>query len=388
MSETALLQADLQQIRRDLHQIPELALEETKTHAYLKALIVQWQTPWVEIREVPELPTALLVRVQGTQPQRTLGYRTDIDALPIEEQTGLPFASKHPGKMHACGHDMHMTVALGVLHHFCMTQPKDNLVFLFQPAEEEEFGGKKLYDLGVFKDEWRPDEFYGLHDNPALPAGQIATRQGTLFAGSCVVRIVFSGAGGHAAMPHLTNDALLAAASFVTSVQSIVSRNLNPVDAGVVTFGSLHAGGSVGNIIADEAKLIGTMRGLTQVNLEMMMDRIQRIARGTAETFNVDVDIELEQGGYQPVENDPDTTARFIDFMEQDEASDFTIVDSAMTAEDFGYLLHQIPGTMFWLGVNDPSHNLHQAVFSPDEAALLPGIQSITRFLTWRMAQN
>lgn len=341
-----------------------------------------------EIREVPELPTALLVRVQGTQSQRTLGYRTDIDALPIEEQTGLPFVSKHPGKMHACGHDMHMTVSLGVLHHFCMTQTKDNLVFLFQPAEEEEFGGKKLYDLGLFKDNWRPDEFYGLHDNPALTAGQIVTRQGTLFAGSCVVRIVFSGAGGHAAMPHLTNDALLAAASFVTSVQSIVSRNLNPVDAGVVTFGSLHAGGSVGNIIADEAKLIGTMRGLTQVNLEMMMDRIQRIARDTAETFNVDVDIELEQGGYQPVENDPDTPARFNDFMEQDEASDFTIVDSAMTAEDFGYLLHQIPGTMFWLGVNDLNHNLHQAVFSPDEAALIPGIQSITRFLIWRMAQN
>ncbi|MBX4172349.1 N-acetyldiaminopimelate deacetylase [Weissella viridescens] len=387
MAEALLDDTQLVEIRRDLHQIPELALQETETHDYLKSVISDWQVPWMEIRDVPELPTAILVRFQGSDPQRTLGYRTDIDGLPIDEATGLPFASKHPGKMHACGHDMHMTVALGVLHYYTVHQPKDNLVFLFQPAEEEEFGGKKLYDLGVFNDEWRPDEFYGLHDNPALPAGQIATRQGTLFAGSCVVRITFSGAGGHAAMPHLTNDALLAGASFVSAVQSIVSRNLNPVDAGVVTFGSFHAGGTVGNIIASEAKLIGTMRGLTQKNLEMMMARMTRIANGVAETFNVDVDLELEQGGYQPVENDPETTARFIDFMENADDVDFSDIDSAMTAEDFGYLLHQIPGTMFWLGVNDRQHNLHQATLSPDEAALVPGVRAITEFLDWRMTQ-
>jgi N-acetyldiaminopimelate deacetylase len=119
----------------------------------------------------------------------------------------------------------------------------------------------------------------------------------------------------------------------------------------------------------------------------MMMARMTRIANGVAETFNVDVDLELEQGGYQPVENDPETTARFIDFMENADDVDFSDIDSAMTAEDFGYLLHQIPGTMFWLGVNDPQHNLHQATLSPDEAALVPGVRAITEFLDWRMTQ-
>ena len=175
---------DLIQIRRDLHQIPELALHETQNHAYLLKVVNNLPQTWLTIREVPELPTALLVKVAGSAPKRTIGYRADIDALPVTENTGLAFSSKHPGVAHACGHDMHMTVALGVLAHFAENQPKDDLIFFFQPAEEAEYGGKRAYDLGVFENEWHVDEFYGLHDRPDLPAGAIGTNPGTLFAGT------------------------------------------------------------------------------------------------------------------------------------------------------------------------------------------------------------
>ena len=132
---------ELIQIRRHLHQIPELALQETETHAYLMEVIGKMEQDHLEILEPEDLPTAILVRVNGTAPVRTIGYRTDIDALPVQEETGLPYASTHSGVMHACGHDVHMTVALGVLDYFASHQPKDNLLFFFQPAEESEAGG-------------------------------------------------------------------------------------------------------------------------------------------------------------------------------------------------------------------------------------------------------
>ncbi len=147
-------------IRRDLHQIPELALHETRTHDYLMAKIQSWQSSWMTIKGVPEVPTAIMVRLAGTDPRRTIGYRTDIDALPVTEATGLPFASTIPGQMHACGHDVHMAVALGILQHFAANQPRDNMLFFFQPAEEEDYGGYRVYQAGAFTGEWQPDEFF------------------------------------------------------------------------------------------------------------------------------------------------------------------------------------------------------------------------------------
>ena len=145
-----LTEEQLIQVRRHLHEIPELALHETQTHDYLLKVIEEFNQANLEIRVPEELPTAILVLVHGSAPQRTIGYRTDIDALPVTEQTGLPFASHHPGVMHACGHDIHMTVALGVLSYFSDHQPKDNLLFFFQPAEESDYGGKRAYEAGVF----------------------------------------------------------------------------------------------------------------------------------------------------------------------------------------------------------------------------------------------
>lgn len=377
---------DLIAIRRHLHTNPELSMIEYQTQAYLKEIVLSWGAPWLTIREIPAIPTALLVRLTGSNPKRTIGYRTDIDALPIKEETQLPYASQNDGVMHACGHDIHMTVALGVLAHFAENQPTDNMVFLFQPAEEEQAGGKQLYELGTFVDEWRPDEFYALHDQPAMPAGQIATRQGTLFAGTTEIHLTIKGHGGHAAFPHQAQDVIVAAASFVMAIQTIVSRNVDPVRGGVITIGKLQAG-TIGNVIPNEAQLAGTIRAFQQADLEMMQQRVREIAQSLATMYGVTFDLELNQGGYWPVNNDQKTTAAFMAFMANDEDVDFAISQPAMTGEDFGYLINQIPGTMFWLGVGDAEHGLHDSKLAPDESAIAPGVHAIIKFLDWRMKQ-
>lgn len=379
-----LTEKNLIQIRRDLHAMPELALNEFRTAAYLEKVITGFNQQYLTIKHVPDLPTALLVRVAGSAPQRTLGYRTDIDALPVSEKTGLPFASKNPGVMHACGHDIHMTVALGVLSYFSEHQPIDNLIFFFQPAEESQNGGKLAYELGVFEGEWRPDEFYGLHDNPDLPAGAIGCRLGTLFAGTTEVNIDLEGKGGHAAYPQDANDMVVAAAHLISQVQTIISRSIDPIEGGVITLGKLEAG-TIRNVIAGHAHIEGTIRGLTQVMIEKIDQRLQEVGDGIAKSFNADVTVTLNQGGYLPVENDPELTQPFIDYMEN--ASDVNYIETkpAMTGEDFGYLLSKIPGTMFWLGVEDDSQ-LHSATLNPNEAAIMAGINAITGFMTDRMA--
>lgn len=378
-----LREDDLITIRRHLHQIPEVALEEVETHAFLMQVIGMMDQKFLKILEPKELPTAILVRVQGSDPSRTIGYRTDIDGLPVDEKTGLPYASQHPGKMHACGHDMHMTVALGVLDYFASHQPKDNLVFFFQPAEESEAGGKRAYELGLFEGEWRPDEFYGLHVNPKMQTGVIGCRMGTLFAGTTEVNIDVIGKGGHAAFPQDAKDAVVAASALVMQVQTIISRSINPIESGVITLGKFEAG-TIRNVIADHARLEGTIRGLTQVMIEKIKERVQEICEGIERSFEVEVRLGLNQGGYFPVENDPVLTKRFIRFMQENPDVVYEEVPPAMTGEDFGYLLHQFPGTMFWLGV-DGGAQLHESSMSPKEGAIQKGITAITEFLEYRM---
>ena len=378
-----LTEEQLIHVRRHLHEIPELALHEYQTHDYLLEVIHEFNQANLEIRVPDELPTAILVLVHGRQPARTIGYRTDIDALPVEEQTGLPFASRHPGVMHACGHDIHMTVALGVLSYFSTHQPKDNLLFFFQPAEESDYGGKRAYEAGIFTGKWHPDEFYGLHDNPDLPAGAIGCRMGTLFAGTTEVNIDINGKGGHAAYPQDANDTVVAAASLIMQVQTIISRSIDPIASGVITLGKIR-GGTIRNVIVGHTRIEWTIRGLTQEMIEHIDHRLQAVCDGVAISFGLDVDLELNQGGYWPVENDPSLTKRFIDYMQQNPAVNFIETAPAMTGEDFGYLLAQFPGTMFWLGVDDDSQ-LHSATLTPKEDAIQKGVDAITGFLNYRM---
>jgi len=374
---------DLIQIRRHLHTIPELAMNEVQTQAYLKQVIASFPQTNLEIKELPELPTALLVLVKGNNPKRNIGYRCDMDALPVTEKNGLSYASKNINVMHACGHDIHMTVGLGILNYFSENQPEDNLVFFFQPAEESQSGGKVAYDLGVFKDDFHVDEFYGLHDNPQLKSGVIGCRNGTLFAGTTEVNILIHGKSGHAAYPQLSNDVIIIAANFINQVQTIISRNIDPTKCGVITFGRIEAG-VIRNVIAGDARIEGTIRGLTQDMIEFIRQRITEIASGLQVSFNCQITVEYNQGGYFPVENNPALTKRFINYMKQAEDVTFEETEPKMTGEDFGYLLNKIPGTMFWLGVESKG-GLHSADFLPNEAAIQKGVDAMVGFLNYRM---
>ena len=378
-----LSESELISIRRQLHQIPELALKEFQTHALLMEEIGKLKQDFLEIIVPESLPTAILVKVKGENPQRSIGYRADMDALPVTEQTGLPFTSQHAGVMHACGHDIHMTVALGILSYFSENQPQDNLIFFFQPAEESESGAMKAYEAGIFTGNFQVDEFYGLHDNPNLPAGAIGCRMGTLFAGTTEVDITINGKSGHAAFPQDANDAVVAAASLIMQVQTIISRSIDPIKSGVVTFGKVEAG-TIRNVIAGQAKIYGTIRGLTQDMILKIRQRIKEICQGIEASFGVKIDLKLNQGGYWPVENDPELTRRFISIMKNNPEVNFIETQPAMTGEDFGFLLNKIPGTMFWLGVDDDSE-LHSATFNPKEESIYQGVKAIISFLKERM---
>lgn len=373
---------DLIKIRRDLHQIPEIGLKEFKTQAYLLERINEI-TDGKSFVSRKTWQTGILIFLEGYQPSKTVGWRTDIDGLPIVEATGLDFVSQHEGSMHACGHDVHMTVALGLLSEMVKSQPKDNILFVFQPAEENEAGGMLMYEDGAFGD-WLPDEFYGLHVRPDLKVGDIATNRGTLFAGTCEVLITFTGKGGHAAFPHQANDALVAASYFITQVQTIVSRNVDPIQGGVVTFGSMHAG-VTNNVIAESAKLHGTIRTLTQDMSLLIQNRVREMANGVAASFGLEVEVILKQGGYLPVENNPELAQELMAFFTDEDGVNLIDCLPAMTGEDFGYLLNKVPGVMFWLGIDTP-YALHHPKMSPNEAAIPFAVEKISHFLRFKIA--
>lgn len=374
---------DLIQTRRDLHQIPEIGLEEFETQAYLLDVIKKLIAgkDFVELRT---WRTGILVYLHGSQPTKTIGWRTDIDGLPVNEQTGLSFASKHQGRMHACGHDFHMTIALGSLERALEKQPKNNLLFLFQPAEENEAGGMLMYKDQAFGD-WLPDQFYGLHVRPDLKVGQIATNTHTLFAGTCEIKINFKGKGGHAAFPHEAKDAVVAASYFITQVQSVVSRSVNPIEGAVVTFGVLQAG-TTNNVIAETAFLHGTIRSLTQEMSLLVQKRVTTIAEAVAAAFDMEVEIELKQGGYLPVENNPKLARELMDFFQEKEGVELIDIEPAMTGEDFGYLLSKVDGVMFWLGIDSP-YALHHPQMSPKEEALAIGVEAVSSFILKKAAE-
>lgn len=368
---------DLIAIRRQLHQIPEIGLEEYQTQAFLLSVIEQLcqDKPFIQIKT---WKTGILVFLKGYAPEKTVAWRSDMDGLPITEETGLAFASKNQGRMHACGHDIHMTMALGLLEALVEKQSKHNMLFIFQPAEENEAGGMLMYQSGAL-DEWMPDEVYALHVRPDLPVGTLASNRATLFAGTCEVKVSFKGKGGHAAFPHHANDALVAASYFVTQVQTIVSRNVDPIEGAVVTFGSLHAG-TTNNVISQEALLHGTIRTLTHDMSRLTQRRLTEMAEGIAKSFGLEVDVHLKQGGYLPVENNPELADELISFFKESDTINMIECLPAMTGEDFGFLLSKVKGVMFWLGVDTP-YPLHHAKMSPDEGAIKQALPEIKAFL-------
>src|SRR5690606_11255748 len=257
-------------LRRDLHRIPELGFAEFKTQKYLLDYLSRLPQDRLEIKT---WRTGVLVKVKGTQPTRILGYRTDIDGLPIHEETGYEFRSEHPGQMHACGHDFHMAIALGILTHFVNHPVRDDLLFIFQPAEEGPGGALPMLKSEEFQ-QWRPEVLFGLHIGPDYPVGTIATRPGILFANTSELYIDLVGTDGHASLPHRANDMVIAASQLAMQLQTIISRNIDPLDSAILTLGKVTIG-TKQNIIPGNARLEGTIRTLSMESMERIKKRIR-----------------------------------------------------------------------------------------------------------------
>jgi N-acetyldiaminopimelate deacetylase len=367
-------------IRRDLHKIPELGFQEFKTQQYLLNYI---HTLPQERLEVKTWKTGVFVKVHGTNPTKMIGYRADIDGLPIKEETNLPFASEHQGQMHACGHDFHMSIALGVLTHFANDPVKDDLLFIFQPAEEGPGGALPMLESEIMQ-HWKPDMIIALHIAPEYPVGTIATKEGLLFANTSELFIDLKGKGGHAAFPHLANDMVVAACSLVTQLQSIVARNVDPLDSAVITIGKI-TGGTVQNVIAERARLEGTIRTLSVESMKKVKERIEAIVKGIEIGYQCEATIDYGSM-YHQVYNHAQLTEEFMSFVKEHTDVNVVRCKEAMTGEDFGYMLAQIPGFMFWLGVDSP-YGLHHSKLNPDERAIDTAINLLISYLEWKATQ-
>lgn len=365
------------EIRRKLHQIPEPGFAEVKTQRFLLDYLA---TLPAERLEIATWRTGVLAKVKGTAPRRILAWRADMDGLPVIEETGLPYRSQHDGYMHACGHDMHMAIALGVLTHFVHHPVRDDLLFVFQPAEEGPGGARPMRESEPFR-RWRPEAIFALHIAPEYPVGTIATRPGVLFANTSELFIDLIGQGGHAAFPHRANDMVVAACHLVTQLQTVVARNVDPLEAAVITVGKIEAG-TKQNVIAERARLEGTIRTLSIDAMRQIKARIEAIVAGIETGFGCRAAIDYG-ANYCQVDNDPVLTREFLDWARA--RSDVRVVECppAMTGEDFGYFLEEIPGFLFWLGVGSP-HGLHSSRLRPDERAIDVAIRLVTAYLAWK----
>lgn len=372
------MSVDLHKVRQQLHQIPEQGFKEVKTQRFLLDQIEAMKTERVEITR---WQTGLFVKVTGTDPQKTVAYRADMDGLPIDEQTDLPYRSTHQGFMHACGHDFHMTIALGVLAKVIEAPVRDNVVFIFQPAEEGPGGAAPILAAPEFK-ALKVDEIFSLHIAPELPVGTVSTKPGLLFANTSELFIDFKGKGGHAAYPHLTHDMAVAASTFLVSVQQIVSRRTNPIEGAVLTIGKMTAG-TVQNIIAETARLEGTIRTTDPKTIQTIKTEIEAFARAFEISHHCEITIDYGSN-YYGVYNDKILVDRFKAMVK---ASGYKYLEAqeAMTGEDFGYFLKELPGFMFWLGV-DSQFGLHHAKLNPDEKALPAGVEIVHKMLLNLMA--
>ncbi|OFW75814.1 MAG: N-acetyldiaminopimelate deacetylase [Alicyclobacillus sp. RIFOXYA1_FULL_53_8] len=377
MSEATFQAADLIRIRRELHQIPEPGFQEFKTQQFLLDVIATLPQDRLTVQT---WRTGVLGRVQGTgdDPRKTIGYRADMDGLPITEATSYEFRSRHEGFMHACGHDLHMTIGLGVLAHFAANPVEHDVLVLFQPAEEGPGGAEPMLASAEFS-AWRPDVIFALHIAPEYPVGTVATRPGILFANTSELFVDLVGVGGHAAYPHKANDMVVAAAHLVTQLQSIVARNVDPLDSAVVTIGKIESG-TKENIIADSARLEGTIRTLSLTSMNKVKARVEALVKGIETSF--DCTAKLDYGSnYRQVFNNAQWAERFMDYVSTSGKANLVVCTEAMTGEDFGYFLEQIPGMMFWLGVDTP-FGLHHAKLEPNEVALSVAVDVLTGFLT------
>lgn len=337
------------QLRHDIHQHPELAFAENRTSDLVAGMLEQWGYQ-VE-REIGG--TGLVAQLRVGDGSKSVGIRADMDALPILEESGVAHSSLHEGKMHACGHDGHTTMLLAAAKVLASRKAfNGTLNLIFQPAEEYGKSGSGAMQMiadGLFE-KYPCDAVYGMHNMPGYPQGELHFYDGWMMASSDVATITVKGVGGHGAKPHNTHDPIVAASSIVMALQTIVSRNVNPLDSAVVTVGMFHAG-VANNVIPEQAELKLTVRCFKPEVRKMLQERIEAIAQAQAQSFNVVASVDY-QHGYAPVFNTSKET-QFARDVARDVVAEEDIVDQTQPmagSEDFAFMLEKCPGSYLFIG--------------------------------------
>jgi amidohydrolase len=377
---------DVTAIRHDLHRHPELGYQERRT-----STVVQQELEAAGVQFVAGLAggTGVLGFLPATgrsaEGTRTIALRADMDALPIHEETELSYSSEHPGIMHACGHDGHTAVLIGAARVLAKSERPNDVLFLFQPAEEGGAGGAKMCEDGVLHGRvlGRPaDLVFGLHGSPQYRVGELGTRVGPMMASADGFSIRVRGAGGHAAMPHTGVDPVLVAAQIITGLQTIASRNADPLDSIVVTVAVLRAG-SAHNVIPDEVMMEGTLRALRAETRDLGQRRIREVVEGIAGAHGATASVSFLHG-YPMTVNDGRATNAFLEALgDEFEGKITTDIPPVMGAEDFSFYGHHVPACFYWLGLlregQEHYPNLHAPEFDFNDEALPYGMKAMCR---------
>ena len=368
------------ELRHRLHQIPELGYEEFETAAVIRGELERLGVPWAAGGKGVETATVAWV---GDPAKPCIALRADIDALPIAEQTNLPYASRHPGKMHACGHDGHsagLVGAAGVFKTLEKTLPVC-VKLIWQPAEEGGGGAERLVEAGVLDGRLGPkvEAIFGLHGWPGLKVGLVATKGGPILATTDNFIATFHGKGCHGAFPHLGRDPIVVACEAVVSLQQVVSREIDPTEPAVVTVGMVHAGTAV-NVIPDVATIRGTARALNEETRKILQEAIRRRCEGVAAGHGCRVEVEWFEG-YPATINDPGMAEYVARVAREVLGKDrfVPVARPAMGGEDFAYYLEKVPGCFFFVGVEPAGRDsyppLHSDLYDFTDDALSVGIR-------------
>lgn len=347
-------QEELKAIRRDIHAHPELSFEEVRTAVVVARQLEAWGIPV----ERGLATTGLVGIVKGTRPGHAgaIGLRADMDALPMQERNTFGHASRHEGKMHACGHDGHTAMLLGAARHLAAHRDFAGTVYLiFQPAEEGGGGARAMMDDGLFS-RFPMDAVFGMHNWPGIPVGQFAVTPGPMMASSNEFEITVNGKGAHAALPHLGVDPIMVAVQIAQSLQTVITRNKKPVDAAVISITQIHSG-SATNIVPNDAVLRGTVRTFSMDVLDMIESRMRAIAMHTAEAFGATVDMVFDRN-YPPLINHPKETAFAAKVLASLVGPDNVNAECepTMGAEDFAFMLQDKPGCYVFIGNGEGDH--------------------------------
>nr|PZN82224.1 MAG: amidohydrolase [Pseudomonadota bacterium] len=383
VNRVAAMQDELTELRRDFHAHPEVLYDVHRTAGIVAEKLKAWGCDEV-VTGIGRTGVVGVIRGRSNNSGKVIGLRADMDALPIQEETGLPYASTIPGRMHACGHDGHTTMLLGAARYLAETRNFDGtVVLIFQPAEEGGAGAKAMIDDGLM-DRWGIQEVYGLHNQPGLPVGSFALRPGPLMAASDRIYITIHGKGGHAAKPHCCIDPLLAGAHVVTALQSIVSRNVDPLESGVVSICMFHAGDTQ-NVIPATAKLTGTARSLQPHIRDLLEKRIIEVTKATAAMFGAEADVVYKRD--YPVTRNHERETQFAASVAAAVVGPDKVNTSAppvMGGEDFSFMLEARPGAFIFMG-NGDSAGLHHPAYNFNDDAIPYGVSYWVRLVETAM---